>query len=90
MYLFIYLSGIESVATWIREASIANGLSLAGRITTVDNVNLSQCIVECFMDESCVTVGVSESGEGCQLYGLDLEDHQHMTTQMGTYFYKCG
>ena len=84
-----HVLGIESSATWARETSIVNGLSLAGRITTVDNVNLVQCIVECYMDKSCITVGVSESLHGCQLYDLDLEGHKHMTAQMDTFFYKC-
>ena len=90
IYLFIYLIlGIASAATWVREPSILNGLSLAGQITTVDNVNLGQCIVECFMDQTCITVGFSESGNVCQLYHFDLEGHQHMTVLMDTYFYKC-
>ena len=84
-----HVLGIESSATWARETSIVNGLSLTGRITTVDNVNLGQCIVECYMDESCITVGVSESVHSCQLYDLDLEGHKYMTVQMDTCFYKC-
>ena len=79
---------MESTVTWVGETTISNGLSLAGRITTIDNVNLGQCIVECYMDESCITVGVSESVGGCQLYDLDLEDHQYMTAQADTAFYK--
>ena len=89
IFLMAHVLGIESTATWVREMSIANGLSLAGRITAVNNVNLGQCIVECYMDESCITAAVSESVHGCQLYGLDLEEHKHLTPQMDTVFYKC-
>ena len=81
-------TGCVLCTTWQLETSVLNGLSSAGRIGTVGNVKLEGCVVECLMDVNCITLGYNEKHASCQLYSLDLSEHQYMTWQFDTMFYR--